>query len=208
MHEYETRTFRLREIRADGESGQIVGYAAVYNAPSEDLGGFIEVIEPGFFERVLDGDTRALFNHDANYVLGRSTAGTLRLLDDDAGLGFQVDAPQTQAIRDLVLAPMQRGDIDQCSFAFSVLAGGDEWAQLDNGNYQRTLKRGGCAALYDISVVTFPAYPQTSAQARDRLAGMRAQAQAGSENSEAAEAEARVGNARLQRQKLVVLKMR
>lgn len=168
----EIRTFRLIEFRADGpedQAPQITGNAAVYNSPSVDLGGFIEVIEPGFFEGVLSGDTRALFNHDANYVLGRTTSGTLRLVDHDAGLGFQVEPPDTGMIRDLVLAPMKRGDIDQCSFAFTVKPGGDEWNERPDGLWQRTLKRGGCQELFDISVVTYPAYPETSAQTRARF---------------------------------------
>lgn len=168
----EIRTFQLIEFRADGpadEAPQITGNAAVYNSPSVDLGGFIEVIEPGFFESVLSGDTRALFNHDSNFVLGRTTSGTLRLVDHDAGLGFQVDPPDTPMIRDLVLVPMKRGDIDQCSFAFTVRPGGDEWNERPDGLWQRNLKRGGCQELFDISVVTYPAYPETSAQTRARF---------------------------------------
>ena len=70
----EIRTFKLAEIRTgeDGDPAQITGNAAVYHSQSVDLGGFVEVIEPGFFENVLAGDTRALFNHDENYVLGRT----------------------------------------------------------------------------------------------------------------------------------------
>lgn len=175
--EKEIRTFALTEIRAEADAAdqpKITGDAAVYNAISVDLGGFVELIEPGFFEHVLQGDTRALFNHDENYILGRTTSGTLRLLDHEGGLGFQVDPPATATINDLVMVPMRRGDVNQCSFAFTVAPDGDAWHELPSGKWQRTLKRGGCQELYDISVVTYPAYPQTSAQLRDRFEKVRA----------------------------------
>lgn len=77
--------------------------------------GFREIIKPGAFDSVLTDDVRALFNHDPNFILGRSASGTLQLSLDDRGLKYDIDAPDTQTIRDLVLAPMLRGDISQSS---------------------------------------------------------------------------------------------
>jgi len=166
------RRFFFAKLRVDdpGSSPVITGYAALYNEESEDLGGFVEVIEPGFFEDVLEDDTRALFNHDRNFILGRRPNNTLRLMDDIRGLGFQADPPETQLIQDLVIVPMRRGDIDQCSFAFYTKENGDRWEfNEDRGIWLRTLLRGGCAELLDVSVVTYAAYPQTSSQVRSKL---------------------------------------
>ncbi len=172
----EVRTFRMAEVRVGGEPDhpRIDGKAAVYGVPSEDI-GFIERIEPGFFEEVLDNDVVAEFNHDPNYVLGRTTSGTLRLQDTAEALETIIFPPATDLIRDLVLEPMRRGDIHQMSFKFRVKPDGDAWATDDDGAFHRTLKRGGCAQLYDVSVVTEPAFPQTSAQVRSKLQELRSQ---------------------------------
>ncbi|VEB57000.1 phage pro-head protease [Salmonella enterica subsp. enterica] len=83
------------------------------------FGSFREIIRPGAFDEVLNDDVRALFNHDPNFILGRRSAGTLALTVDERGLRYDITAPETQTIRDLVLAPMQRGDINQSSFCIS-----------------------------------------------------------------------------------------
>jgi len=190
---YEVRVFPIQnlEVRAaQNEKPKIAGYAAVYNQESEDLGGFREIIEPGFFSEVLSGDVRGLWNHDTNFVLGRTKSGTLRLIDDNQGLGFQIDPPENDLIRDMVLMPMQRGDVDQSSFLFAVKrkdtdgANGDEWIEKDDGTYLRILKPGGCRELLDVSVVTFPAYTQTSAQARSMFETIKNQS-AGNPGQEA-----------------------
>ncbi len=172
----EVRTFRMAEVRVEGsrEEPRIDGKAAVYGVPSEDI-GFIEQIEPGFFEGALDADTLALFNHDGNFVLGRTTSGTLRLADTPDALEVHIRPPGTDLIRDLVLEPMRRGDIHQMSFKFNVKVDGDEWRMDPGGTFYRTLKRGGCARLYDVSVVTEPAFPQTSALVRSKLVELRSQ---------------------------------
>ena len=180
MKDIEIRNFGLSVIEIRGQDGEsdvpvIAGEAAVYNQRSLDLGGFVEEIEPGFFEGVLDGDTRGLFNHDRNFVLGRTRSGTLTLDDRAEGLGFRAVGPWGQTIHDLVIGPMKRGDIDQCSFAFSVRDGGDAWREEHDGTWVRTLKRGGCKELFDVSVVTDPAYPQTSAAVRSRFEMLRNQ---------------------------------
>lgn len=166
--EIEIRTFNV-ELRADGQNPpRIEGYAATFNALSEDLGNFREQIEPGFFDDVLGDDARALFNHDRNFVLGRKANGTLNMAQDANGLRVSIDPPQTQLIQDILLTPMKRGDINQMSFAFTVKPNGDDWNDKD-GQLVRTLKKGGALRLYDVSVVTEPAYPQTSAAVRSKV---------------------------------------
>ena len=164
--EREVRTFNLTETRFESrEDGtrRIVGHAAVFNQWSEDLGGFREQIAPGAFAQALTDDVRALFNHDTNQVLGRNKAGTLTLLEDDRGLLSEIILPDTQLARDLE-ALMKRGDINQMSFAFSIDKNGQEWKKVGDGPWERTITK--VSRLYDVSVVTFPAYPQTDAAVR------------------------------------------
>lgn len=166
MNEIEQRTFS-GEVRADFHDNaptHIIGYGAVFNIRSENLGGFREVILPEAFADVLNDDVRALFNHDQNFVLGRSTAGTLSLSVDEHGLKYDITAPNTQTIRDLVLAPMQRGDINQSSFAFTIARDGDDWQEDDDGVIVRTIHR--LKRLYDVSPVTYPAYQAASSTVR------------------------------------------
>ena len=97
-------TSRKVEVRSESEDRkQIVGYGAVFESKSEDLGGFVEIIERGAFDDVLNDDVRALFNHDNNIILGRSISGTLKLSVDDVGLRYEIDPPDTQMVRDMVL---------------------------------------------------------------------------------------------------------
>lgn len=162
----ERRFFPLTgiQVRAAGEGSAplIAGHAAVFHAPSEDFGGWREQIAPGAFKRTLkSADVRALFNHDPNYVLGRNTARTLSLAEDLEGLAIQVEPPATGWASDL-MASMQRGDIDQMSFAFRTIK--DKWeTDQEAGMQLRTLLE---VELYDVSVVTYPAYPQTDAAVR------------------------------------------
>jgi HK97 family phage prohead protease len=163
----------LRVAKNDGGQDVIEGQAAVFNQYSEDLGGWIEIIEPGFFDDVLTGDTRALQNHDTNYVLGRTTNKTLELAQDEKGLNDRIYPPDTSWARDLLVS-LRRGDITQQSFSFRVNhlssgdeVDGDEWYILGD-KIVRRLKQGGCKELYDVSPVTFPAFPQTSVSADTR----------------------------------------
>lgn len=149
------------------------GYFALFNSLSRDLGGFQEVIKPGFFRAALaspDNDVVDLFNHDPNYILGRKSAGTLRVWEDEVGLAFECIPPDTQTIRDLVLSPIERGDLKGCSFAFMVGEGGDSWERRKGSPALRTLLPDGCEDLSDGSQVTHPAYPQASVQLRSLLA--------------------------------------
>lgn len=168
MSDKELRTLNIDcEMRAeDGDDGKvkISGYAAVFNIRSNPLGGFVEIIMPGAFDDVLNDDTRCLFNHNPNYVLGRNKS-TLKLSIDSRGLFYEVpDAPQNQTIRDLVIDPMRRGDINQSSFAFSVARGGDKWYEDEDGAIVREIHK--VARLYDVSPVTYPAYEAATSTAR------------------------------------------
>lgn len=157
------------EIRTSADGVKTYrGYAAKFNSWSEDLGGFREIIQPGFFDKVLSMDVRMLFNHDVNYVLGRSVAKTMRYGQDDVGLWFEYDDPSTTWSRDLSIT-IGRNDVNQCSFGFIVGMEGDNWRQTDAG-YERTLLAGGCEDLFDCSVVTFPAYRDTSVAGRSLTA--------------------------------------
>lgn len=168
----ERRFVKKFEFRAaaDGKALVVSGYAAVYGSKSNTLrsarGDFVEVIEPGFFDDVMNDDVRALFNHDENLILARSNAGkgTLRLFSDSTGLGYEFEPPDTTAGRDLSES-LKRGDIDASSFAFSIKTGGDSWEQRD-GVLVRTLRKGGCAQLHDVSPVVYPAYPDTEVATR------------------------------------------
>jgi HK97 family phage prohead protease len=159
--EIERRAFSMLalevEARSEGESPIIRGHAAVFDRMSENLGGFREKIDPGAFDDVLGDDVRALFNHDANLILGRTTSGTLRLSQDGEGLSYELDPPDTQVGRDLMVS-LKRGDITQSSFAFTVAD--DDWSEDEEGRVVRTIKKVG--RLYDVSPVTYPAYPDAS----------------------------------------------
>jgi HK97 family phage prohead protease len=159
----ERRTLKV-EIRKTGENRKIRGMAVVFNQLSENLGGFREQIDPSAFDACDMSDVRCLFNHDDNLVLGRTTSGTLTLSVDDAGLSFECDPPDTTYARDLA-ACMDRGDIDQCSFGFFVAPGGSEWSQdPGTGGDIRTVRK--ISRLVDVTVATYPAYPQTSSEIR------------------------------------------
>lgn len=160
----ERRAFKIEglriEARAQGKPPVITGHAAVFNQWSEDLGGFREQISKGAFAAAIGrDDVRALINHDPNLVLGRNLAGTLRLVEDAKGLAIEIDPPDTQAARDLLVS-MQRGDITQMSFSFRTVE--DSWDTID-GKPHRTVKE---VQLYDVSPVTFPAYRQTDVGTR------------------------------------------
>ena len=157
------------EIRVEGEGSErkITGYAAVFNRKSENLGGFVEVIRPGAFRNVVkDSDVRALFNHDSNYVIGRTASGTLELEENQRGLKFTATPPDTQWASDL-LKSIERGDISQCSFSFRVAKDGESWEENKTGPALRELTE--VEYLGDVGPVTFPAYPQTTVQARSLL---------------------------------------
>lgn len=145
--------------------GKLTGYAAVFNKPSHDLGGFREIIKPGAFKRTLADSSHvtALNNHNADQVLGRVGSGTLRLEEDDNGLRFELDLPATSYARDLS-ALVERGDVAGCSFSFRVRPGGELWED-SNGETLRTLT---ALDLGEITITASPAYPDTSVAKRNR----------------------------------------
>lgn len=193
--ELERRTFELKEMRvaaaADDQPTKIEGYAAVFNALSDDLGGFREKIIPGAFaESILVDDVRALFNHDPNYVLGRNISGTLQLAEDDHGLKISITPPDTQWARDITEL-IRRGDVDQMSFGFMTIT--DQWHEEEGKTIRDLIK----VKLFDVSPVTFPAYPQTVVAARDILSNKPAITQEGEpDKTEETQARARLDNLR------------
>lgn len=150
----------VRAIKQD-DKDVVRGYAAKFNVLSENLGGFREKIAPGFFDDILDDDVRALMNHDNNFVLGRTKSGTLRMGVDETGLWYEYDDPGTSYSRDLLIS-MERGDVDQSSFQFQVEE--DKWEEDEEGRFIRTLIKG--KRMFDVSPVTFPAYPDTTVAKR------------------------------------------
>lgn len=160
---FERRTFKV-EVRKSGDGRKLRGTAVVFNQLSENLGGYREQIDPAAFDGCDMADVRCLFNHDENQVLGRTVSRTLTLSRDASGLNFECEPPDTSYARDLA-ACMDRGDIDQCSFSFVVSPGGADWDEDANtGTTIRTVRK--IARLYDVSVVTYPAYSQTSSELR------------------------------------------
>jgi uncharacterized protein len=154
------------ELRTAGR-GKLQGYAAVFGALSQDLGGFVETIKPGAFRRSLASkpDVLALLDHDTRLVLGRTTSGTLKLNEDANGLAFEIDVPDTQPGRDLLVS-VGRGDIRGASFAFAVRE--DRWSQNNTGMLRELLD----VDLIDVTVTANPAYPDTVVDRRtlDRIA--------------------------------------
>ena len=149
------------ELREEGDTLTAVGYAAVFEQTSQNLGGFVERVAPGAFRKTLqEADVRALFNHEADHLLGRKSSGTLRMMEDDKGLRYEVDLPNTTLGRD-VGELLRRGDITGSSFGFRTI--GDEWIETDDGYPLRRLTE---VALRDVGPVTFPAYTQSEASLR------------------------------------------
>ena len=167
----ETRIFHGAEIRVKkGAKPAIEGYAAVFDKRSVDLGFFVEMVRAGAFKRCLDSspDVRGLYNHNPDNMLSRTTNKTLKMAEDSIGLHYEMDLADTQTARD-VYSLIDRGDISGCSFSFSIpdRANGQSWNDSvdERGNYilLRELKD---VDLYDVGPVTFPAYPDTSVDAR------------------------------------------
>lgn len=158
----ERRTFlEPVEFRKEGDKLTAAGYAYVFGKRSQNLGGFVEEVAPGFGKKSLqEQDVRALFNHDPNYLLGRMGAGTLRMEEDDTGGAYEIDLPDTTAGRD-VARLLERRDIPGSSFGFRTIE--DEWGETDHGFPLRTLKQG---SLRDVGPVVFPAYTDSTAALR------------------------------------------
>ena len=149
----EVRTFNVSDIEVRNDDGKnvVVGYGAVFNSESNDLGGFVEYIADGAFDGRLEDDVRFLINHDG-LPLARTTNNTLRLSVDERGLKYEADMPDTTLANDLMTL-LRNGTISQSSFAFTVED--DSWRNEDGRNI-RTINK--VSRLYDVSSVTYPAY--------------------------------------------------
>jgi HK97 family phage prohead protease len=158
-------TYVAVELRAAGDKPRIGGYAAVFDKPSQNLGGFVEVVRSSFFN---DGRGKgwpgvmARYNHDDNQLLGTTAAGTLQLRVDATGLFYDVDPPRARAD---ILELVERGDVRGSSFAFRVPPGGDDWGMSPDQDYpMRSLETN--AQLVDVGPVNSPAYLDATAGLR------------------------------------------
>jgi HK97 family phage prohead protease len=163
----ERRVFDVAELRLTSEEDMrtIRGYAAVFDSMSQPIYGFREVIRKGAFRKTLrESDIRALWNHDPNFVLGRKSARTLRLDEDEKGLLTRIFPPSTTWASDLMMS-IERGDVSQMSFGFQMVK--DQWLQPgQDGLPVRELLE---VRLFDVSPVTFPAYQQTEVHVRSLM---------------------------------------
>jgi hypothetical protein len=146
---------RPLDVREQDEQRTIAGYAAVFGAAADIAGQFREIVAPGAFRDTISGDVRALIDHDSGRVIGRTTAGTLRLAEDDVGLAVEIDLPDTQDGRDLATL-ITRGDISGMSFGFIVTR--QEWDETGDIPTRTIL----AVDLREVSAVAFPAYDDTS----------------------------------------------
>ncbi|MFZ2905335.1 MAG: HK97 family phage prohead protease [Cyclobacteriaceae bacterium] len=150
------------EQREGKESRTISGYAAVFNRDSKDFGGWVERIDPRAFDERMADDAVALFNHDPNLILARNNVN-LKLTIDGVGLRYEFDAPNTTAGNDL-LENIRNGNIKQSSFAF--IANEVKWYNPSDKNQPSVRTIMKVERLYDVSPVTYPAYPDTTVASR------------------------------------------
>ncbi len=151
------------QTRSDESGPVIAGYFAVFNNPTELWHGCIEQIAPGAFTSSLGGDVRALIDHDTRLVIGRTVAGTLSLREDATGLYGEIKINEHDSDAMNLYARVQRGDVSQCSFGFDIVA--EDYVVSPDGQTCTWTIRD--TKLYEVSVVTFPAYEATSVEARD-----------------------------------------
>jgi HK97 family phage prohead protease len=149
------------ELRAEGDGMTFTGYASVFNSPSQDLGGFIEYVAPGAFKRSLQSrnEVKLLWNHDAGEPLASLRGGSMQLVEDERGLKVTATLPQTSRGRD-VAELLRTNVIDSMSFGFNVIK--DTWSR---DGQTRTLDS---VRLFEVSIVSFPAYEATTAQVRSQ----------------------------------------
>jgi len=152
--------FKVTREESSPDEFIIEGYFALYEQETELFEGTYEIITKGAFDNTLNNDIRALWNHNTQYVLGRNKSGSLEIKADDKGLFGVIKLPKTQYASDLYEL-VQRGDVDQCSFGFNILA--EDVEELASGGYRWRINE---IDLHEISVVTFPAYENTTVSAR------------------------------------------
>lgn len=156
----------LEEVRTSEETDMVVsGYALKWDTWSEDLGGFTETIDKEALKDTDLSDVRCYFNHDSSMVLGRTSSGTLELELDGTGLYFRCQLPDTSYGRDLFQS-IKRSDINQCSFGFIIDEDGDDFNKRDDGMYERIIRK--IKSLWEISIVSMPAYSDTSVAVAQR----------------------------------------
>lgn len=166
-HQRMTVTLDARSIerRAEGEPIGFTGHAAMFGKRTwigPKRWGFFEQVASGAFTKTIkEADVRLLVNHNPDLLLARNKAGTLRLSEDKVGLATDADIAPTTYGHDLAVL-LERGDISQMSFAFEVIK--DTWEVLEDENELRTLQE---VRLWDVSVVTYPAYEDTDAKLRN-----------------------------------------
>ena len=160
----DTQSIEMRDD-ADGTEAEFFGHAAMFNKRTwigPRRWGFWEQVAPAAFDKTLsEADVRFLVNHDPNLLLARNKSGTLTLAKDDDGLATEAQLDRRQSYTNDVVIALERGDISQMSFAFEVVK--DSWETLDDDSELRTLEE---VRLYDVSVVTYPAYEDTDAGLR------------------------------------------
>ena len=159
----QTRTMASKfTLRRDGENNpKIEGYFSVFNSNYEMWPGATESIAPGAFSKTLGGDIRALIDHETRLVLGRNTAGTLQLREDEHGLWGSIDVNPNDVDAMNLVARMERGDVNQCSFGFEIID--EETEYREDGSIHWTIRE---VKLHEVSVVTFPAYTDTGVALR------------------------------------------
>jgi uncharacterized protein len=155
-------SFKITRDEQTPDERIVEGYFALYESETELWENSFEIISRGAFDSSLNKDVRALWNHNTQYVLGRSKNGSLTLKADDKGLFGTIKLPNTQYANDLYEL-VSRGDIDQASFGFNIID--EELEELASGGYRWRIKD---IDLHEISVVTFPAYENTTVQAREK----------------------------------------
>lgn len=154
--------YQEMRLNFDSKTPKITGYAAVFNVITELWPGFREQIAPGAFaDSIKKDDIRALWNHNPDYLLGRNSSGSLKLWEDEKGLAYEITPPDTQWAKDLMTL-MKRGDLSQSSFGFNIIKRSVEVNEKKD-EMLRTIEK---AQLFDVSPVTFPAYPQTEVHVR------------------------------------------
>lgn len=149
------------EVRSDDNGKYIEGYFAVFNSDYEIFSDAFESVAPGAFSNTLGGDIKALCDHDTRLVLGRNKAGTLELREDSHGLWGKITINPNDSDAMNLYERVKRGDVDQCSFGFEIVKEDTEFR--DDGSVHFTIRE---VKLYEVSVVTFPAYAETSVSAR------------------------------------------
>lgn len=144
------------------EDNVVEGYALKFNKESRNLGGFVETISPEALNDVDLTDVRCFLDHDSSKLLGRTSSGTLTLNVDEVGLHFRCALPNTSTGRD-AMELVQRGDLNQCSFGFTVDK--DKWTQ---GKEIMTRSIHKIGSLFEISLVSIPAYDDTDVRVATR----------------------------------------